>query len=108
MRFFQWRFQNWVYLAGPRRAEQGRLAAELPQFEKPIATLEHRIAALLKGEDLPVAGTPPAGPNAGPLRPLPEFTVDRVDVQLFAETPLIGKPVQLTFDERGRMWVVGG
>ena len=106
MRFFQWRFQNWVYLAGPRRAEQGRLTAELPQFEKPIANLERRIAALLKSGDLPVAETLPAGPGAEPLRPLPEFTVDNVDVQLYAETPLIGKPVQLTFDELGRMWVV--
>jgi putative heme-binding domain-containing protein len=106
MRFFQWRFQNWVYLAGPRRAEQGRLTAELPQFEKPVANLEDRIAAVLEGEEMPAVQVPPVTPDAEPLRPLPEFTVDGVEVQLFAETPLIGKPVQLTFDELGRMWVV--
>ncbi len=105
-RFFQWRFQNWVYLAGPRRADQGRLTAELAQFEKPIAALELQIQDLLRGGPLRATPNQPSETPPEPLRPLPEIAGEAVDVQLFAETPLIGKPVQISFDERGRLWVV--
>ena len=105
--FFQWRFQNWMYLAGSRRAEQGRMTAELPLFDTSIAAAEARIGRLARGEAVPVADAPSRPESIEPQRPLPEFQLaDGVQIELFAENPLIGKPVQISFDERGRMWVV--
>ena len=105
--FFQWRFQNWVYLAGSRRAEQGRMTVELPRFDQPIADAEARIARLARGEVVSVDVRQERVESADQQRPLPEFQVaDGVQIKLFAENPLIGKPVQVSFDERGRMWVV--
>ena len=105
--FFQWRFQNWMYLAGSRRAEQGRMTAELPLFDASIAAAEARIATLARGEAVPVADEPQRPEALEPQRPLPEFQLaEGVQIGLFAENPLIGKPVQISFDERGRMWVV--
>ena len=105
--FFQWRFQNWMYLAGSRRAEQGRMTAELPLFDASIAAAEARIATLAGGEAVPVADEPQRPEALEPQRPLPEFqAAEGVQIGLFAENPLIGKPVQISFDERGRMWVV--
>ncbi len=105
--FFQWRFQNWMYLAGSRRAEQGRMTAELPLFDASITAAESRIGRLARGEAVPVADEPAQPEAIEPQRPLPEFQLaDGVQIELFAENPLIGKPVQISFDERGRMWVV--
>ena len=105
--FFQWRFQNWMYLAGSRRAEQGRMTAELPLFDASIASAEARIATLARGGEVAVAAEPQRPEALEPQRPLPEFQLaEGVQIGLFAENPLIGKPVQISFDERGRMWVV--
>jgi putative heme-binding domain-containing protein len=105
--FFQWRFQNWMYLAGSRRAEQGRMTAELPLFDASITAAEARIARLARGEAVPAAAEPARPESIEPQRPLPDFQLaDGVQIELFAENPLIGKPVQISFDERGRMWVV--
>ena len=105
--FFQWRFQNWMYLAGSRRAEQGRMTAELPLFDASIGAAEARIAKLARGEAVPVADEPQRPEAIEPQRPLPQFQLaEGVQIGLFAENPLIGKPVQISFDERGRMWVV--
>ena len=62
--FFQWRFQNWMYLAGSRRTEQGRMTAELPLFDASIAEAESRIGRLARGKAVPVADNPARGDRA--------------------------------------------
>ncbi len=43
--------------------------------------------------------------NAPPL-PLPEFEVaPGFEVNLFAENPLLAKPIQMNFDPQGRLWI---
>jgi len=44
--FFFFRPQNWTYLFGFRKGEQGQNAVEIPRFEPLIADLETQIAAL--------------------------------------------------------------
>lgn len=46
--FQNWRPQNWTYLFGFRKGEQGQNAKEIPQFEPIIAKLEAEIAKLKK------------------------------------------------------------
>lgn len=46
--FQNWRPQNWTYLFGFRKGEQGQNAKEIPQFEPIIAKLEAEIARLKK------------------------------------------------------------
>jgi hypothetical protein len=46
--FNQWRPANETYIFGFRQKEQGRNAAEMPQFAEPIAKLEEQITKLAK------------------------------------------------------------
>ena len=46
--FQNWRPQNWTYLLGFRKGEQGQNAKEIPQFEPIIAKLEAEISRLKK------------------------------------------------------------
>ncbi len=44
--FYRWRPQNFTYLFGFRKHEQGQNAVEVPQFDPLIEAAEHRIAKL--------------------------------------------------------------
>ena len=44
--FHRWRPQNWTYLFGFRKHEQGRNAVEVPQFEELVKAREAEIAKL--------------------------------------------------------------
>lgn len=44
--FYRWRPQNWTYLYGFRKYEQGQNAKETPMFDPLIAEEEHRISLL--------------------------------------------------------------
>lgn len=125
--FHRWRPQNQTYLFGFRSHEQGQNAREIPEFDPLVRAEEAKIAALRKprnrvyelikmeGADanLTVKTSPPPArvkspePDRSiPPQPLPSFeTAPGFEVNLFAEDPLLAKPIQINFDPRGRLWV---
>ncbi len=126
--FDRWRPQNETYLFGFRKHEQGQNAREIPMFDPLIQQEETKIARLRKPAAhayvLAKAGSVSAGkltviphavkrsgtetptPSPKPL-PLPDFEVaPGFEISLYAENPLLAKPIQMNFDPRGRLWVV--
>jgi putative heme-binding domain-containing protein len=108
--FHRSRPANMAYIFGFRKREQGRNATEVLQFDEFIATEEKRIAQL---RALQPANVPEISRRVGNVaakftpQPHPEFVLaDGIEVTLWAENPLLNKPVQMNFDPRGRLWVV--
>ena len=115
--FHRWRPENWTYLFGFRKHEQGQNAGEIPQFDPLIAEWEARIAKL---RDLPhqdaatvkevralLADQPREHRDSNfKEQPLPTFEVaDGFEVTLWAESPMLYKPIQMNWDAQGRLWV---
>ncbi len=126
--FERWRPQNETYLFGFRKHEQGQNAKEIPMFDPLIAAQEAKIAELRRpvphAFELTASGRSsakkaekskavskasiPAKPGADRPQSLPDFEVaPGFEINLFAESPLLSKPIQMNFDPRGRLWVVG-
>jgi putative heme-binding domain-containing protein len=111
--FHRSRPANMAYIFGFRKKEQGRNAVEIPQFDPLIEIEEKKIAALRKlNITNPPADLQPAKPREGAAaakfteQPKPNFTVaDNLEVTLWAENPLLRKPIQMNFDPQGRLWV---
>src|SRR5579859_6019554 len=122
--FDRWRPQNQTYLFGFRKHEQGQNAKEIPMFDPLIKEAEARIATLRKpvphtfelvaGKVQPAPIAAKKRPDSNPPlpmpkseQPLPDFEVaPGFEVSLYAESPLLAKPIQMNFDPRGRLWVV--
>ncbi len=107
--FHRWRPANHTYIFGFRKGEQGRNAVEIPKFDPLIAEAEAEIDRIKKnpGEKPKVveAPKPEAAPEVAKLPP-PNFTVaDGMELTLWAETPLLAKPVGMNWDSKGRLWV---
>ncbi|WP_164103257.1 PVC-type heme-binding CxxCH protein [Candidatus Laterigemmans baculatus] len=110
----QWWFHrsrpaNMAYVFGFRKHEQGQNAAEIPQFDKLIETEEQRIAALRGLQPVavqePIPRTESRYAEFTP-QATPEFTLgEDLEVTLWAENPLLNKPIQINFDPEGRLWV---
>jgi putative heme-binding domain-containing protein len=128
--FYRWRPQNITYLFLFRKHEQGKNAKEIPEFDPLVQAEEERIAKLRKPAQHTIEfvyseqkGTPPATAKkkashravsaitenpATPDRPQaePVFQTDpNIEVTLYAENPLLAKPIQMNFDPQGRLWV---
>lgn len=118
--FHRWRPQNNTYLFLFRKNEQGQNAREIPQFDPLIEEQEKKIAALRKPRPHTVeieAGSLEAKPAAkrskkesilAPIQPLPppQFDLDpNLEITLYAENPLLAKPIHMNFDAQGRLWV---
>ena len=118
--FHRWRPENNTYLFLFRAHEQGRNAKEIPQFDPLIEEQEKKIAELRKPRKLTLELLPadPARQQPAPkpapviaalpktVLPPPVFETDtNVEITLYAENPLLAKPIQMNFDERGRLWV---
>ena len=118
--FNSWRPQNNTYLFLFRKNEQGQNALEIPQFNGFIMMQEQRIAKLRQpkrhvlelvpsaAETPPVAKAVKAQPEPAPRTalPAPQFDLDpNLEITLYAENPLLAKPIHMNFDERGRLWV---
>ncbi|MDB6172373.1 MAG: hypothetical protein JWL59_1684 [Chthoniobacteraceae bacterium] len=104
--FYRWRPSNETYLLGFRKNEQGRNAAELPKFDPLTEKADNEIAAIASGRII----SAPLSESAPAIRfipqPHPEFTVaEGLEISLFAENPLLEKPVQMNWDAQGRLWV---
>ena len=108
--FHRSRPANMAYIFGFRKKEQGKNATEVLQFDEFIATEEKRIAQLRGLQPVNVPETPRRIGNLAATvtpQPHPEFVVaDGIEVTLWAENPLLNKPVQMNFDPQGRLWVV--
>jgi putative heme-binding domain-containing protein len=109
--FDRWRPQNETYLFGFRNHEQGQNAHEIPEFDPLVKQDEDKIAhfqeLLLKGVKMPVEEpvTPVAAKAITP-QPTPDFEIDpNFEISLWAEDPLLAKPIQMNFDPQGRLWV---
>ena len=106
--FHRFRPANSTYLFGFRKHEQGQNAAEIPKFDPLIAALEDEIEALKKSGQ---SAAPKAAPATAALKdleppPHPGFQVaDGYQIALWAENPLLEKPVQMNWDALGRLWV---
>jgi putative heme-binding domain-containing protein len=124
--FDRWRPQNETYLFGFRKHEQGQNAKEIPMFDPLVQAEEAKIAKLrepVKHMFELVAVKPGAiRPEAGsvakkeqgvlspaeklPEQPRPTFeAAPGLEVNLFAESPLLAKPTQMNFDPQGRLWI---
>ncbi|MBP8256972.1 MAG: HEAT repeat domain-containing protein, partial [Opitutaceae bacterium] len=107
--FYESRPANYVYIFGFRKREQGRNAAEITKFPALIEAEEARIAQLRRpgAVSTPDPVGKPAQPEpAQPLLPFPDFVVaGDLEITLWAESPMLHKPVQMNFDEKGRLWI---
>ena len=110
--FHRSRPANMAYIFGFRKKEQGQNAVEVLKFDGLIAAEEARIARLRTLDPTAAAAAPAAPLRVGNLiakptpQPVPTFTVDdALEVTLWAENPLLNKPVHMNFDPQGRLWV---
>ena len=127
--FHRFRPQNQTYLFGFRRHEQGNNAAEIPELDPLVANLEEQIFELatprphlyelvrLEAEETvpnPIAASQNKQQKPKSLQPetsvvrqtLPEFELaEGLEISLYAQNPLLRKPIQMNFDARGRLWV---
>jgi len=113
--FHRWRPANSTYLFGFRKHEQGQNAKEIPEFDPLIEAADAKIDELKRAgtpdqvNAKPSAPTPiPAVKDLAPIAPLPtpEFTLDEgLQIELWAENPLLFKPTEMNWDPQGRLWV---
>src|SRR5262249_34772195 len=117
--FHRYRPENNTYLFLFRKQEQGQNAKEIPQFDPLIAAEETKIARLRKpvartfqlraGTNAPAldkAALAETAPAAHTPLPHPAFEPDaNLEITLYAENPLLAKPIQMNFDAQGRLWV---
>lgn len=108
--FHRWRPSNMAYVFGFRKHEQGQNAQEIPQFDTLIAEQEQRIAMLRKMNptDSSTRDEPVLKSRFAEFTPQsrPAFTVhEGWKIELWAENPLLNKPVHMNFDTRGRLWI---
>ncbi|MCO8125370.1 HEAT repeat domain-containing protein [Stieleria sp. TO1_6] len=112
--FHRSRPANMAYVFGFRKHEQGQNAVEIPQYDKLIAKQEARIQTLRQLSATDDAATPPPTPAVRTEskfaeftpQPTPEFVVaDDLEVTLWAENPMLNKPIHMNFDPQGRLWL---
>ncbi len=107
--FHRSRPANMAYIFGFRKREQGNNAVEVLKFDESIAAEEARIAKLRALQPADAPAIPRRIGNAKlefTPQPHPQFEVgDGLEVTLWAENPLLNKPIQMNFDARGRLWV---
>jgi putative heme-binding domain-containing protein len=108
--FHRSRPANMAYIFGFRKREQGKNATEVLQFDEFIAAEEKRIAQLRALQPANVPEIPRRVGNVAAKftpQPHPSFEIaDGLEVTLWAENPLLNKPIQMNFDPQGRLWVV--
>lgn len=103
--------QNIAYIYGFRKYEQGKNAAEIPLFDPLAEAKDHEIFQLLQDRKAPkrvqqTTREPSIDTRPSTAQQLPEFTVaPGLEISLFAESPMLAKPVQMNFDPQGRLWV---
>ncbi|QDV88758.1 PVC-type heme-binding CxxCH protein [Stieleria magnilauensis] len=107
--FHRSRPANMAYVFGFRKHEQGQNAVEIPQFDPLIEQEEAKIASL---RQLKASGVEEPAPRLESKyaeftpQPTPDFVVaEGLEVSLWAENPMLNKPIHMNFDPQGRLWV---
>ena len=106
--FHRSRPANYTYIFGFRRGEQGRNAVEIPKFDPLVDKAEANVIGLSAGRPSTLPPEPKSEPKLAALPPLtkPEFKLEPgLDISLFAENPFLEKPVHMSWDGLGRLWV---
>ncbi len=106
--FHRSRPANMAYVFGFRKREQGQNAVEIPRFDALVAAEEKVISQLVGGQAVPAVPAPVTQSKYAEFtpQPRPQFTVaDGWEVELWAENPLLNKPIQMNFDPQGRLWI---
>ncbi len=118
--FHRWRPENNTYLFLFRKQEQGQNAKEIPQFDPLIEAQEKKIDELRQprrhtlelharaggSKTAPSPARQQTPPAPLPALPHPQFDLDpHLEISLYAENPLLAKPIQMNFDAQGRLWV---
>ena len=106
--FHRSRPANYTYIFGFRKREQGRNAVEIPKFDPLVEKAEANVIGIAAGKPSTLPPEPPSSTKLPvlPSLPKPEFTLDRgLAMTLFAENPLLEKPVGMNWDTSGRLWV---
>jgi putative heme-binding domain-containing protein len=116
--FHRWRPENSTYLFLFRKHEQGKNAQEIPKFDPLIEAEEKKIATLRKQPPQdPSPGQLARKPSQNPLpdkpatpfktQPHPTFQLadPNLEVTLWAENPLLAKPIAMNWDARGRLFI---
>ena len=106
--FHRSRPANYTYIFGFRKREQGRNAVEIPKFDPLVDKAEANVIGISAGKPSTLAPEPKSETKLPVLPPLPhpEFTLDEgLQATLFAENPMMQKPVGMNFDTAGRLWV---
>ncbi|MEQ1851408.1 MAG: hypothetical protein ABMA01_07430, partial [Chthoniobacteraceae bacterium] len=106
--FHRSRPANYTYIFGFRKHEQGRNAVEIPKFDPLVEKAEANVIGIAAGKPSTLPPEPPSETKltALPSLPRPEFTLDSgLKMTLFAENPLLEKPVGMNWDTSGRLWV---
>ena len=123
-KFYRWRLRpiNKTYIFLFRRHEMGHLAYELDDLQRLAEENEEVIAKLRvprthrysleqsrgwkSPREYPDHEVPKNIPSPNTDNELKEFTVaDGLEINLFAENPMIANPINLNWDIRGRAWV---
>lgn len=100
---------NMAYIFGFRKREQGNNAKEVLEFDKIVAAEDANIAKLRHLTpveiDVPTQRLTNRVLEYTP-QALPNFEVaEGYEVTLWAENPLINKPIHMNWDAQGRLWV---
>ena len=112
--FHRSRPQNMAYILGFRKHEQGQNAVEIPQFDPLVEKEEVKIALLrkldandgfLKRFDEPAPQPVPLQFASTPQEEMDFDVAEGFEITLYAENPFLAKPIQMNFDEKGRLWV---
>ena len=106
--FHRSRPANYTYIFGFRKREQGQNAVEIPKFDPLIDQAEADIRAVSVGRPPKFVSKDKEPPKVTALPPLatPDFQVSKgLRLSLFAENPLLEKPVHMNWDSSGRLWV---
>jgi putative heme-binding domain-containing protein len=106
--FHRSRPANYTYIFGFRKREQGQNAVEIPKFDPLIDKAEADVIEVSAGRASTLApeSQSPAKLSVLPPLPAPDFKLsDGLKMTLFAENPLLEKPVHMNWDSAGRLWV---
>jgi putative heme-binding domain-containing protein len=116
LHFYGFRPQNRAYIHLFRRHERGHHAAEIERFALLVREAEQEIAALrapvarhyelVREKDYADHEVPSESVTPNIEKELASFNIpDGFEISLFASDPMIANPINMNWDERGRMWV---
>ena len=107
--FHRSRPANMAYIFGFRKREQGNNAQEVLEFDKLVAAEDANIAKLRHLQPVEI-DIPPQRLTNRVLEYTPQVrpnfeVAEGFEVTLWAENPLINKPIHMNWDAQGRLWV---